>query len=82
MFRHFEIVISDKYLKEYWLIIEANENTTLKELDEFIRDIWVECCEPEIFFPICNSPRMGVCGYDGSRIYSDQFEPDTELGEK
>ena len=206
--RYFEIVISDKYLKEYWLIIEANENTTLKELDEFIRDIWVECCghlsmftcndvqyescpdtdsfwgmssknmnfrlkdvvevgdtmlyeydfgsttklvikihscrdgerrnneivilsrntriqivfgecrnnkakwvnpqayyydespfwcekclekydvddeeyfEPEIFLPICNSPRMGVCGYDGSRIYPDQFEPDTELGEK
>ena len=33
--RYFEIVISDKYLKEYWLVIEANENTTLKELDKF-----------------------------------------------
>ena len=41
-----------------------------------------EYFEPEIFLPICNSPRMGVCGYDGSRIYLDQFEPDTELGEK
>ena len=203
--RYFEIVVSDKYQKEYWLIIEANENTTLKELDKFIRDIWVECCghlsmftcndvqyescpdtdrfwgkpsknmnfrlkdvvevgdtmlyeydfgsttelvikihscrdgekrnneivilsrnnpleivcskcgknkaqlvnplayyygvspfwcenclendnadeeeyyEPEIFLPICNSPRMGVCGYEGSRVYPDQFESDNEM---
>lgn len=202
--RYFEIVISDKYLKDYWLIIEANENNTLKELDKFIRDIWVECCghlsmftcndvqyesnpdtngfwgkpsknmnfrlkdvvevgdtmnyeydfgsttelvikihscrdgekrnneivilsrnnplkivcskcgknearfvnpqayycdespfwcekclencndedeeyyEPEFFLPICNSPRMGVCGYEGSEVYSCQFEPDKE----
>lgn len=27
---------------------------------------------------VCNSPRMGVCGYDGSDIYPDQFIPDTE----
>lgn len=26
--------------------------------------------------PVCNSPRMGVCGYKGSKLYSDQFEPD------
>ena len=34
-----------KISKDYWLIVEASENTTLKELDWFIRDIWVECCE-------------------------------------
>lgn len=33
-----------KYSKKYWLIIEVSENVTLKELDNFIRDIWVECC--------------------------------------
>ena len=42
--RYFEIVILDKYRKAYWLIVEASENTTLKTLDQFIRDIWVECC--------------------------------------
>ncbi len=41
---YFQIVISGKYSKAYWLIIEINENVTLKELDQFIRDIWVECC--------------------------------------
>ena len=28
------------------------------------------------FLPITNSPRMGVCGYEGSDIYPEQFEPD------
>lgn len=41
---YFQIVITGKYSKVYWLIIEVNENITLKELDKFIRDIWVECC--------------------------------------
>lgn len=190
---YFQVVISGKYDKEYWLIIEISENTTLKELDQFLRDIWLECCghlsafeingtqyevmpvedcfwgepaksmnykvkdilsvgtgftyeydfgsttelilnvhsyrsggkkkekivllsrnnppeiicsqcktnkaqwvnpegfydenpfwcneclgedEPEFLLPVCNSPRMGVCGYEGSNRYSDQFEPD------
>lgn len=199
---YFQIVISGKYAKAYWLIVETSEDTTLKELDQFIRDIWVECCdhlsaftingtryesyvdtnrilgapsknmnyrlkdvaevgdsisykydfgsttelildihssrdgdkknskitilsrnnppqiicsnceqneakwinpegycegvpfwcdecldaendeeegeyyEPEFLLPICNSPRRGVCGYGGSDIYPDQFEPD------
>ncbi len=209
--RYFQIVIAGKYVKDYWLIVETSENTTLKELDEFIRDIWVECCghlsaftikgiqyesypnadkfwgmpsknmnyrlkdvvevgdsilyeydfgsttelilkihscregqkknheivilsrnnppeiicsncgqreakwvnpeeyygekpfwceqclkerydeeeeeegeeneeyyEPNFYLPVCNSPRMGVCGYEGSDIYPDQFEPDKE----
>lgn len=42
--RYFQIVIYEKYTKDYWLVIETSENTTLKELDEFIREIWVECC--------------------------------------
>lgn len=203
--RYFQIIISGKYLKDYWLIIETSENTTLKELDKFIREIWVECCGhlsaftihgiqyesypntdrfwgppsknmnyrlkdvvdvgdnifyeydfgsitelivnihsvregekrnseivilsrnnppkiicsnceqndakwvdpqdyyegvpfwcdqclreeygddendgyygPEFLLPICNSPRMGVCGYEGSDIYMDRFVPDEE----
>ena len=28
------------------------------------------------FLPITNSPGMGVCGYEGSDIYPEQFEPD------
>lgn len=30
----------------------------------------------EWYLPVCNSPRMGVCGYEGSSIYPDVFLPD------
>lgn len=203
---YFEIVLYGRYDKDYWLIVEVSENATLKALDQFIRDIWVECCGhlsafdiggvsyevmpetdsfwgppaksmnyklkdvltvgqtityeydfgsttelilnihsyrvgvrknekivllsrnnarkivcsqcgkkeaewidplnyyeekpfwceeclrkartegdetedwdgPEYFLKVCNSPRMGVCGYEGSDRYPDQFEPDEE----
>ena len=44
---------------------------------EFLRD---ECGE-EMLLPVCNSPRMGVCGYCGSDIYPDQFVPDIKGAE-
>ena len=203
---YFQVAITGRYDKDYWLIIEISENATLKDLDQFIRNIWVECCGhlsafeiagvryeflpdtdgfwglpaksmnhklkdvlevgeaatyeydfgsttelilkvhsyrvggrkrekivilsrnqpleilcsqcgknkaswvnpegyyeenpfwceeclekmesdeeeseeydiPEFLLPVCNSPRMGVCGYEGSDIYPDQFEPDKE----
>lgn len=196
---YFELVVYGKYDSDYWLILEVRETATLIELDQFIRDIWVECCghlsafeingeeyesmpdtddfwgtpsksmnyklkdifavgmlagyeydfgsttelvikvqgyrtgvwkkdavtilsrnnPPELmcfvcrknkakwilperyyeedafrceeclkadagaedfgefYLPVCNSPRMGVCGYEGSERFPDQFEPDT-----
>ena len=41
---YFQVEIYGRYNKDYWLIIEISENATLKDLDQFIRDIWVECC--------------------------------------
>ena len=37
-----------------------------------------EYYKPEFLLPVCNSPRMGVCGYGGSDSYPDQFEPDEQ----
>lgn len=38
------LLIQDKYSPEYWLVIKAKPDITMKRLDKFIRDIWVECC--------------------------------------
>lgn len=35
-------------------------------------------CGQEMQLDVCNSPRMGVCGYCGSEIYPDQFVSDAE----
>ena len=32
----------------------------------------------DMLLDVCNSPRMGVCGYTGSDIYPDQFMSDVE----
>ncbi len=40
----YELAIYGAYNRDYWLIIEIKETATLKDLDSFLRDIWVECC--------------------------------------
>ncbi len=41
---HFTLSITGKYNNNYWLIIECRENATLKDVDQFLRNIWLECC--------------------------------------
>ena len=41
---HMVILIDGKYDPGYWLVIKARLDITMKELDNFLRDIWVECC--------------------------------------
>ena len=36
--------IEDPYVSAYWLDIEMLAKSTLAELDQFLRDIWLECC--------------------------------------
>lgn len=50
---YFDISISGKYNAAYWLIIEIREDATLKDLDSFLRDIWLECCGHLSAFNLC-----------------------------
>lgn len=36
--------VIDPYEKNFWLIVEVNNQAKLKDLDYLIRDVWVECC--------------------------------------
>lgn len=38
------LVVTGRYAPQYWLVVEANADATLWDLDDFLRDIWVECC--------------------------------------
>ena len=195
---YFEMAIYGKCDHDYWLIVEVRDTATLKDVDQFLRDIWLECCghlsafeiggvsyevmpdadsfwgesvksmnvklksilekgmvfdydydfgsttelklkvldyrtghlrgekvtllsrnnsrefvcdkcgkksavfidseefwsgggllcedcaedagDEGMLLSVCNSPRMGTCAYEGSDIYPDQFEPDTDRG--
>ncbi len=41
---YFVLLINDKYSKQYWLIVELKDSASLKDLDQFLRDVWLECC--------------------------------------
>ena len=40
----FLIEVYGKYNPRYWLFIEADASIELKDIDLFLRDIWLECC--------------------------------------
>ena len=40
----FHLVVEGRYLPMYWMHLEIPGALTLKHLDAFLRDIWLECC--------------------------------------
>lgn len=41
---HFHLLVEGRYNPEYWLHLEIPTSISLKKLDSFLRDIWLECC--------------------------------------
>ena len=42
--RLLRLVVEGKYNPEYWLQVEMPATATLRDLDDFLRNIWLECC--------------------------------------
>src|SRR6266571_5510379 len=40
----FHIVVEGRYLPMYWMHLEVPADATLDDLDDFLRDTWLECC--------------------------------------
>jgi len=38
------VVVSGRYMPEYFLHLEVQLGALLSELDDYLRDIWLECC--------------------------------------
>lgn len=43
--RLFHIHVEGAYAPEYWMHLEMPAGTTLADLDDFLRAIWLECCD-------------------------------------
>jgi hypothetical protein len=43
--RLFHILVEGTYRPSYWLHLELPVEATLSDLDDFLRDIWLECCD-------------------------------------
>ena len=42
--RLYHLYIKSSYNSDFWLHLELNGNARLKELDDYLRSIWLECC--------------------------------------
>lgn len=40
----FHLVVKGTYSTDHWLHLEVPATATLHDLDQFLRDIWLECC--------------------------------------
>ncbi len=40
----FLLSVADRHVPDYWLYISISTDATLKRLDRFLREIWLECC--------------------------------------
>jgi hypothetical protein len=39
-----QILVQGRYNSDYWLYVEMPSTATLRDLDQFLRDTWLECC--------------------------------------
>lgn len=42
--KFFHILVEGCHYPEYWMHIKISDHARLKDLDDFLRDIWLECC--------------------------------------
>lgn len=78
--RLFHIAVQGRYAPEYWMHLEVLANAKLKALDDFLRDIWLECCLHLSDFAIEGT--RYVTTYDGSPLDDNPFMGIFELKDK
>ena len=80
----FILEISSEYNNDYWLYIAIDTNATLKDLDQFLRDVWLECCGHEQrrrtdleFYPFKKEELLRVAKIDfeeKTRVYKKRYD--------
>jgi hypothetical protein len=69
----FHIQVMGSYAPDYWLHLKVDSEVCLGDLDQFLRDIWLECCEHMSAFSYQRSD-LGM-----GRKLKDVLEPGMEL---
>lgn len=60
----YHLRVQDAYIKDFWLDLEMRGTTTLKDLDHYLRAIWLECCG--------HMSQFSVGGWSGRKIAMSQ----------
>ena len=72
----YHLKIQDSWLKDFWLHLEMRGSATLKDLDSYLRTIWLECCGHLSQFSV-GGPRGEEIAMDTKA--SDLFQPGLDL---
>ena len=66
----------DAFGGDFWLELEVRGTASLKDLDSYLREIWLECCGHMSEFSTggWGTPKVGL-----ARKIGDVFKPDVEL---
>jgi hypothetical protein len=72
----YHLRVENPELKQFWLDLEVRGSASLKDLDHYLREIWLECCG--------HMSQFSIGGWGGQEIAKtrriDQvFNPDVEL---
>lgn len=60
----FHLVVAGRDLPDYWMHLEVPAKTTLEDLDNFLRDTWLECCGHLSAFTIAGRTYMSSLAGD------------------
>lgn len=72
----FHLVVEGRDLPMYWMHLEMPTSATLEDLDEFLRDTWLECCGHLSEF------KIGKVSYSSQTEDEDMFWEFGEEGEE
>lgn len=67
---YYHIYIKGTHRTDYWLQLQVKADATLRDLDNFLRDIWLECCNHLSEFVI-NEQRFTSSGFNMSDKIKD-----------
>lgn len=69
--------VQGTYASDHWLHLQVPANATLCDLDQFLRDIWLECCGHLSMFKIMDQRYMSTALDDW---WDEDMDMDFELG--
>jgi hypothetical protein len=72
----YHLRMQDAYNKAFWFDVEIRGSATLRDIDAYLRAIWLECCEHLSRFSIGGWQRAEIAK---SRRVDPIFQPDVEL---
>ncbi len=83
----FHLVVVGKHQPQYWLHLEMPATAKLEALDEFLRDIWLECCGHLSAFKIEGRKRplvpypANLAAYTEDWVDPDEVDMESRVGD-